>query len=80
MGNAGVHGREQEAASFLGERRRVTHHPIAGPLREVKPAPHFSHTPVTVGAPAPALGEHTDEVLAAFGLDPAALRAAGALG
>jgi crotonobetainyl-CoA:carnitine CoA-transferase CaiB-like acyl-CoA transferase len=57
-----------------------THHPLAGPLREVKPAPHFSHTPASVGAPAPALGEHTEQVLAEFGLDPEALRAAGALG
>jgi benzylsuccinate CoA-transferase BbsE subunit len=37
----------------------------------------LSATPWRLRAPAPTLGQHTDEVLAAAGLDPAALRAEG---
>jgi formyl-CoA transferase len=44
--------------------------------------PRLSGTPGAIRLPAPALGEHNDEVLAAAGFDPAriaALRACGAL-
>ncbi|MGC4890958.1 CaiB/BaiF CoA transferase family protein [Micromonospora sp. DT227] len=47
------------------------------------PAPRFSATPTAVRRPPPRPGEHTDEVLADAGVDPAriaALRAAGAVG
>lgn len=43
------------------------------------PAPRFSRTPGSVRRGAPAIGEHTDEVVAELGLDPAALRASGAI-
>lgn len=43
------------------------------------PAPRLSRTPGEVRTGAPAPGEHTDEVLAALGLDVGALREAGAI-
>ena len=54
-------------------------HPAAGRLREPRPAPRFGATPARVGAPAPGLGEHTDEVLAELGLGEqvSALRESG---
>jgi crotonobetainyl-CoA:carnitine CoA-transferase CaiB-like acyl-CoA transferase len=39
--------------------------PVLGPLEQVAPAIRFSLTPAAVRAPAPRVGEHTDEVLAA---------------
>ncbi len=54
-------------------------HPAAGRVREPRPAPRFSATPATVSGHAPLYGEHTDEIVAALGLDPAALRASGAI-
>ena len=54
-------------------------HPQAGALREPRPAARFSATPQRVGDHAPAVGQHTDEVVTELGLDPAALRAAGAI-
>ena len=44
------------------------------------PSPRFGRTPAAAPGGAPAIGEHTDTVLAEAGLDVAALRAAGALG
>ena len=54
-------------------------HPLAGRLREPRPAPRFGATPAHVGGAAPTLGQHTDEVLGELGLsgEIAALRAAG---
>jgi crotonobetainyl-CoA:carnitine CoA-transferase CaiB-like acyl-CoA transferase len=44
-----------------------TEHPGAGLLRQARPAARFSGTPTSVRRGAPALGEHTDEVLAEIG-------------
>lgn len=58
-------------------------HPLAGTLRQARPAAQFSATPSTVTQHAPALGEHTGEVLSAAGFSDAeiaALAAAGVLG
>ena len=54
-------------------------HPLAGRMREPRPAPRFRGTPARVGGAAPSLGEHTDEVLAELGLagEIAALRESG---
>ncbi len=55
-------------------------HPHAGPLRQTRPAARFERTPAAIRRPAPLLGEHSDEILAALGCSPeeiAALRASG---
>jgi crotonobetainyl-CoA:carnitine CoA-transferase CaiB-like acyl-CoA transferase len=57
--------------------------PHAGRLRQARNAARFSQTPATIRRPAPALGEHGDEVLAETGYSSAeiaALRAEGAVG
>ena len=43
-------------------------HPVAGRLREPRPAPRFARTAAQVGAGAPTPGQHTDEVLSELGL------------
>ena len=58
-------------------------HPVAGRLRQARPAPRFSDTPVGPPRGAPLLGQHNREVLAELGMDEAGidrLIAAGALG
>ncbi|MFI5398222.1 MAG: CaiB/BaiF CoA transferase family protein [Candidatus Binatia bacterium] len=54
-------------------------HPVAGKLRETRPPARFHGTPAAPGAPAPSLGQHTDEILTEIGLagEIAALRGAG---
>mgnify|MGYP005809723317 CR=1 FL=1 len=57
--------------------------PRGGRVRQTRPAAVFAGEPCTVRRPAPALGQHTDEVLRSVGCsaaDIAALRAAGAIG
>ena len=54
-------------------------HPMAGTIREPRPAPRFSATPASVSTPAPAFGEHSDEIATSLGFDAAALRAAGVI-
>jgi crotonobetainyl-CoA:carnitine CoA-transferase CaiB-like acyl-CoA transferase len=58
-------------------------HPIAGRMRQARPAERLEGTPSAIRRPAPRLGEHTAEVLAEAGLasaDIEALRESGALG
>ena len=54
-------------------------HPVAGRIREPRPAARFSSTPAQAGGMAPTPGQHSDEVVAEVGLDAAALRAAGVI-
>lgn len=58
---------------------RELKHPIAGKLREARPAAHFRGTPNQAAEPAPSVGEHTEEILKELGLHGqfAALSAAG---
>jgi crotonobetainyl-CoA:carnitine CoA-transferase CaiB-like acyl-CoA transferase len=58
-------------------------HPSAGRLRQARSAARFSRTPAAIRRPAPALGEHTEEILVEAGYSAAeivTLRAGGALG
>jgi crotonobetainyl-CoA:carnitine CoA-transferase CaiB-like acyl-CoA transferase len=57
-------------------------HPVLGRIRQPRPAAQFELTPSQVQRPAPALGQHTDELLGEIGRTPdevARLRAAGAV-
>ncbi len=56
-------------------------HPAAGRLRQPRPPARFAATPAKTGAPAPTIGQHTDEILAELGMREqiAALRAAGSV-
>jgi crotonobetainyl-CoA:carnitine CoA-transferase CaiB-like acyl-CoA transferase len=61
----------------------VVEHPKAGKLRQARNAARFSKTPADIRRPAPALGEHTQEILAELGYstgDITGLYADGALG
>jgi crotonobetainyl-CoA:carnitine CoA-transferase CaiB-like acyl-CoA transferase len=52
-----------------------TEHPVAGRLRQARPAARFSGTPATVGHGGPALGEHTEAILGELGYSPAEIAA-----
>jgi crotonobetainyl-CoA:carnitine CoA-transferase CaiB-like acyl-CoA transferase len=54
-------------------------HPVAGRLREPRPAARLSATPQRLGGHAPLFGEHSDDIVRELGLDPAALRRAGVI-
>jgi crotonobetainyl-CoA:carnitine CoA-transferase CaiB-like acyl-CoA transferase len=60
-----------------------TEHPVGGRIRQARVAARFEGTPVQEPPGAPALGEHTDAILAEIGCTPAQiddLRARGAIG
>ncbi|MGI9288422.1 MAG: CaiB/BaiF CoA transferase family protein [Pseudomonadales bacterium] len=43
-------------------------HPVAGRIQQPRPAPEFEKTPAQAGAPAPTIGQHSDEILRELGL------------
>jgi crotonobetainyl-CoA:carnitine CoA-transferase CaiB-like acyl-CoA transferase len=51
-------------------------HPVAGRIRQPRPAARFDATPARIRAPAPQLGEHSREILAEAGFTPAEIEAA----
>jgi crotonobetainyl-CoA:carnitine CoA-transferase CaiB-like acyl-CoA transferase len=58
-------------------------HPVAGRMRQPRPAERLDETPSEISRPAPMLGQHSEELLREAGLSAAeiaALREAGALG
>jgi crotonobetainyl-CoA:carnitine CoA-transferase CaiB-like acyl-CoA transferase len=58
-------------------------HPVAGRMRQPRPAERLDATPSAISRPAPMLGQHSDEVLREAGFaaeEIASLRGAGALG
>ena len=70
-----------EAAGHPHNAARGTFTTVAG-VTQPAPAPRFSRTPGAIAGPPPQPGQHTDEALADWGLDPAAvdkLRSAGAI-
>ncbi len=44
-------------------------HPVAGRVRQARPAARFDATPAAIRRPAPVLGEHTAEILEEIGLE-----------
>jgi crotonobetainyl-CoA:carnitine CoA-transferase CaiB-like acyl-CoA transferase len=48
-------------------------HPVLGPVRQANPAVRFDGEHAAALPPAPVLGQHTDEVLAELGFEPAAI-------
>lgn len=48
---------------------RTLEHPVAGTLRDARPAPRFGGTPTQPGGPAPTVGQHTREILTELGLE-----------
>lgn len=54
-------------------------HPVAGRVRQPRPAARFDKTPAQMQSHAPTLGQHNDELIAELGFDVAQLRSAGAI-
>jgi crotonobetainyl-CoA:carnitine CoA-transferase CaiB-like acyl-CoA transferase len=55
-------------------------HPVAGRIRQPRPAARFDQTPAAMQRHAPTLGEHSDEILEELGFDANALKAGGVVG
>lgn len=49
-------------------------HPVAGRIRQTRPAARFSRSEIEMRHGAPRLGEHTDEILAELGVDQDRIR------
>ena len=74
---ASLHEHPQVVANAL---LREDEHPVAGRMRSPEPVGSYEKTPIAVRRLAPALGEHSDELLAELGVGPdeiASLRADG---
>ncbi len=54
-------------------------HPVAGRIRQPRPAARFDQTPAGIQRHAPTLGQHTDELLRELDMDPEVLRSSGAI-
>ncbi|WP_223476617.1 CaiB/BaiF CoA transferase family protein [Oricola indica] len=49
-------------------------HASAGPVKVIGPAVRMSKTPPSIDKPAPVVGQHTEEILAEFGIAPERIR------
>lgn len=47
---------------------QTTQHPVAGELKETRPAARFSRTPAAPAGFAPTVGQHTEEILREIGM------------
>lgn len=65
----------QHAQVIANDALMESDHPVVGRLRQARPAPRFSGTPTELRHPAPALGQHTGEVLREAGLSDAEIAA-----
>jgi crotonobetainyl-CoA:carnitine CoA-transferase CaiB-like acyl-CoA transferase len=54
-------------------------HPVAGLLRQPRPAARFDKTPAQMLRHAPTLGQHNDELIEELGFDLTQLRSTGAI-
>ena len=55
-------------------------HPVAGRIRQPRPAARFDRTPAGMQRHAPLLGQHSDEILEELGFDAQVLREKGIVG
>lgn len=55
--------------------------PVLGPIRQPRPVARFEHTPTRIGAPAPSIGQHSDEIRSELGMagEIARLRESGVI-
>jgi formyl-CoA transferase len=60
-----IHNDPQVVANAL---LRERHHPVAGHLREARPAPVFKRAGLEPAGFAPTIGEHSEEILTELGL------------
>jgi crotonobetainyl-CoA:carnitine CoA-transferase CaiB-like acyl-CoA transferase len=78
-----THELEAHPQVAANEAIEAVSHPIMGPMRRPRPPARFSKSPAAVSRHAPALGEHSDEVLSELGVSAtelSELRAKGIVG
>jgi crotonobetainyl-CoA:carnitine CoA-transferase CaiB-like acyl-CoA transferase len=67
----GIREAAEDPAVVHGRMIASYEHPVAGTVRVIAPAVKMSETPATIVRPAPLVGEHGREILAAYGVTDA---------